>query len=84
MEDFEIYSDEDKRYIDFQKTELDKRIDFLKQRIKELEDEGKERRVIQSRVMSEFKKTFGAEINLRRLNGKWLAKGWSINGEKTL
>ena len=62
----------------------EQRANFLIHRIKQLEKDGKERRVIQSKVALEFEKTFGDEISLKRINGKWFAEGSSLGGRVEL
>ena len=57
------------------------RANFIIHRIRQLEKDGKERRVIQSKVALEFEETFGDEISLKRINGKWFADGSSLGGK---
>jgi hypothetical protein len=75
------YCLEDQRSLQsFHENAEEQRANFLIHRIKQLEKDGKERRVIQSKVALEFEKTFGDEISLKRINGKWFAEGSSLGG----
>ena len=80
-EDLKYALEAQQLYHQAKETKFDERKNFLIHRIQQLEKDGEARRVIQSKIVHEFKETFNDEISVKRINGIWFANGLCLGGQ---